>query len=205
MNAAAFPPVVHRLAALALLLALAAAAFALLAMPLIDRYTGLRADIAGQRALLGRFEAFAANKPAAEATAEQARALMRSGLFLDGETEALRAANLQAIVTDVAGKSGVRLSSSRGLPPQEQDGLRLIGVQAEFEADMRQVQAMLAAFAARRPVLFVQSVQMSPLAARRRDAEELKLRFGIFAAVAPSAVPVAAGDRPADDEAQVRP
>jgi hypothetical protein len=179
-----FSPVLHRLAAVGLLLAAAGAAFMLLVLPLIGQFDGVRAEIDRQRELLGRFEAFAANRDTAETVAEQAKAAMQGGLFLGGETDALRTANLQALVTDVADKNGVRLSSTRALPVQEQDGLRLIGVQAEFEADMKRLQAVIAAIEARRPVLFVQSVQIAPLASRRRDSDELKVRFGIFGAVA---------------------
>jgi hypothetical protein len=177
-------PVLHRLAAVALLVAIAGAAFALLALPLIGHFAGLRAEIARQRETLGRFEAFAANREAAEAQAERARAAMNGGMFLPGETDALRTANLQALVTEIAEKNGARLSSTRALPVREQEGLRLIGVQAELDTDMKRLQAILAAVEARRPALFVQSVQIAPSAARRRDSDELRVRFGIASAVA---------------------
>jgi hypothetical protein len=177
-------PLMHRLAALALLFGVVGAGFALLVLPLIGHFSDLRAEIGRQRELLGRFEAFAANKDSAEAVAEQAKAAMQGGLFLSGETDALRTANLQALVTDVAAKNGIRLSSTRALPVQEQGGLRLIGVQAEFEADLKQLQAITAAVEARRPVLFVQSMQIAPLNSARRDNGELKVRFGLFGAVA---------------------
>jgi hypothetical protein len=177
-------PLLHRLAALALLVAAVGAAFALLVLPLIGHFGGVRAEIGRQRETLGRFEAFAANREAAEAQAERARAAMNGGLFLPGETDALRTASLQALVTEIAEKNGARLSSTRALPVQEQEGLRLIGVQAELDTDMKRLQAILAAVEARRPALFVQSVQIAPSAGRRRDSEELKVRFGIVGAVA---------------------
>jgi hypothetical protein len=174
----------QRLAAIGLLLAVVAMGLTLLVLPLAGRFSSLRADIATQRELVGRFEAFAANKDSADAAAEQAKAALRSNLFLGGETDALRTANLQALITGLADKNGVRLSSTRGLPVQEQDGLRLFGIQAEFETGLTQLQAILAACDERRPALFVQSVQVAPLASRRRDSDELKVRLGVFAAVA---------------------
>jgi hypothetical protein len=176
--------ILHRVAALALLLVAAGAVFFLLVLPIIGHFSSVRSAIAEQRIVLGRLEAFAANKDAAETAAERAKASMRGGMLLGGGTDALRAANLQAIITESMEKNGVRLSSMRIVPPQEEDGLRLIGVQAEFETNLKQLQAIMAVLDARRPVLFVESVQIAPLASRGRGGDELKVRFGIFAAAA---------------------
>jgi hypothetical protein len=184
-----------RLAALGLLLAVIGAAGLLLVVPLVDYFNSLRTEIATQRETLGRFEAFAANKDSAQALAERSEAAMRSGIFLTGDTDALRTANLQTLVTEVAQSQGVRLSSTRALPIQEANGLRFIGVQAEFDADLRQLQAMILAVEARRPYLFIQSLQVAPFAGRRPDSEELKVRFGIVGAVASApAAPAPAGE-----------
>jgi hypothetical protein len=180
-----------RLAALGLLLAVIGATGLLLVVPLVDYFNSLRTEIATQRETLGRFEAFAANKDSAQALAERSEAAMRSGIFLTGETDALRTANLQTLVTEVAQNQGVRLSSTRALPIQEANGLRFIGVQAEFDADLRQLQAMILAVEARRPYLFIQSLQVAPFAGRRPDSEELKVRFGIVGAVASAPAPAA--------------
>ena len=176
--------IVRRLAAIGLLLAAAGIVAALLVLPLVAHFGELRADIARQRDLLARFEAFAANKGAAEDLAGRSQAAMRSGIFLAGETDALRTANLQALITDIAVKHGVRLSSARALPAHEQGGLRFIGVQAELNADMRQLLAIMLAFEAQRPYLFIQSLQVAPAASRRADSDDLKVRFGIVAAAA---------------------
>lgn len=174
----------NRAAAAGLLLAVIAATAMLLVAPLVNYFSTLRAEIATGRETLGRFEAFAANKDAARTLAERSEAAMRSGIFLTGETDALRTANLQALVTEVAQSQGVRLSSTRALPIQETSGLRFIGVQAEFEASLRQLQAMIQAVEARRPYLFIQSLQIAPVSGRRADNEDLKVRFGIVGAVA---------------------
>ena len=172
----------RRLAAIGLLLAAVGVVAALLVLPLASHFGELRADIARQRDLLARFEAFAANKGAAEDLAGRSQAAMQSGIFLAGETDALRTANLQALITDIAVKHGARLSSARALPAQERDGLRFIGVQAELDADMPRLQAIMLAFEAQRPYLFIQSLQVAPVSGRRPDSDELKVRFGIVAA-----------------------
>jgi len=182
MSQTGLSPILSRLAAVALLVAVIGVAAMLLIVPLTDYYSGLRAEIATERETLGRFEAFAANKAAAEALAKQAEAAMQSGLFLTGETDALRAANLQALVNDVAQSHGVRLSSTRAMPVQERDGLRLIGVQAEMDADIKQLPALIVAFESRRPYVFIQSLQVAPSASRRAGSDELKVRLGIVGA-----------------------
>jgi hypothetical protein len=176
------PRIWRRLAAIGLLLAVVGVVAMLLVLPLATYFNELRADIARQRDLLARFEAFAANKGAAEDLAGRSQAAMQSGIFLTGETDALRTANLQALITDIAVKHGVRLSSARALPAHERDGLRFIGVQAELDADMRQLQAIMLAFEAQRPYLFIQSLQVAPVSSRRPDSDDLKIRFGIVAA-----------------------
>ena len=181
--------IARRLAAIGLLLAAAGIVAALLVLPLASYFGELRADIARQRDLLARFEAFAANKGAAEDLAGRSQAAMQSGIFLTGETDALRTANLQALITDIAVKHGVRLSSARALPAHEQDGLRFIGVQAELDADMRQFQSIMLAFEAQRPYLFIQSLQVAPVSNRRPDSDDLKVRFGIAAAAGGDARP----------------
>jgi Type II secretion system (T2SS), protein M subtype b len=174
--------ILRRLAAIGLLLAAVGVVAALLVLPPAGHFSELRADIVRQRDLLARFEAFAANKGAAEDLAGRSQAAMQSGIFLTGETDALRTANLQALITDIAVKHGVRLSSARALPAHERDGLRFIGVQAELDADMRQLQAIMLAFEAQRPYLFIQSLQVAPVSSRRPDSDDLKIRFGIVAA-----------------------
>ena len=172
----------HRAAALALLLFVAAALFSVTVLPLIRHFAALRAGIDEQRNMLGRLEAFAANKNAAEAAASRARASMSGGILLSGGTDALRAANLQALITEVMEKNGVRLSSMRVLPAQEEDGLRLIVVRAEFEASLKQLQTIIAAMELKRPLLFIESAQIAPLADRGRGGDGLKVRFGILGA-----------------------
>ncbi|WP_088343231.1 MULTISPECIES: type II secretion system protein GspM [Rhodomicrobium] len=175
--------ILHRLAALGLLLAVIGLAVSLFVMPLVHRFDALRSEIATEREQLARFEAFAANKDAAKALTERSAAAIRSGLFLPGETDALRTASLQAVITEVAEKQGVRLTSAHALPVHERDGLRFIGVQAELDADIRQLQALILAFESRRPYLFIQSLQVAPVAGRRQGSDDLKVRFGIVGAV----------------------
>lgn len=176
----------RRTLAVGLLIVVVGLAAALVVLPLTAHFGELRAEIARQRDLLARFESFSANKSAAENLAGRSQGALQSGIFLSGDTDALRAANLQALITEIAVKQGVRLSSARALPPRERDGLRFIGVEVELDSDMRQLQALMLTFEAQRPFLFVQSVQVAPSAYRRPDSDDLRVRFGIVAAAAGS-------------------
>jgi hypothetical protein len=174
--------IMRRAAAVGLLLAVIGLLAGLILIPLVTHFGELRAEITRQRGLLARFEAFAAHKGEAEDLAGRSQAAMQSGIFLSGETDALRTANLQALITEIAVKHGVRLSSARALPAQEHDGLHFIGVQAELDADMPRLQAIMLAFEAQRPYLFIQSLQVAPAASRLPNSDDLKVRFGIVAA-----------------------
>jgi general secretion pathway protein M len=173
-----------RLGAVALLLGVIGASGALIAVPLANHIGGLRGELASQRELLGRFQAFAASRTEVEAMAERSRTAIRSGLFLTGQTDALRTASLQALVTGIAGEHGIRMSSARTLPSREIDGLRLIGVQAELNADLESFQAMILSLESHRPYLFIESLNVAPTASRRPGDDALRVRLGIFGAIA---------------------
>jgi hypothetical protein len=175
-------PMLSRLAALALLLLVAAILVGGLIAPLAAHVSALREEIGRQRELLARFEIYAANENAAEAEAARSEAAKASGIFLAGETDALRTANLQAQIRGIAETRGVRLASARGEPPQDRDGLRLTSVQAEFDADLRQLQAILIAVEASRPHLFLQSIQVAPAGGYRSQDDTLRVRLRVAAA-----------------------
>jgi hypothetical protein len=78
----------------------------------------------------------------------------------------------------------VRLRSSRALPPAEHGGLRFIGIQAELDTGVKQLQAMIVAFESMRPVLFIQTLQVAPHDMRGAGSGELKVRIGIAGAAA---------------------
>jgi hypothetical protein len=181
-----FPPMVSRLAALALLLLVAGIVGAGVIEPVAGHVSELRAEIGRQRELLARFEAYAANEPAAEAEAARSETAKASGIFLSGETDALRTASLQGQIRAIAEAQRVRLVSARSAPALEREGLRLTSVQAEFDADLRQLQAILLAVEASRPHLFLQSVQVAPAGGYRSQEETLRVRLGIAAAAAVS-------------------
>ena len=122
-----------------LLLALAAAVLVFgIALPVVDRYQELEAEIATKRMLLGRLLA----EPDVPKQA-QASQPTPSGTHLQGETDAVRLAALQSIMNDAASAQGIRLISSRSVDASERDGVRLLGVSAQLNAPMDALQKLL--------------------------------------------------------------
>lgn len=174
---------IRQLAAVALLLAAVGIVFAATVLPLASYVGALHAGIGEQRTLLGRFQSFAAGKDRMEAMARDSDAALSAGLFLAGDTDAVRAANLQAHLTRVAQTQGVRLRSARALPATDRDGLRFISLQVEMDTGLRQLQAIILAFESMHPHLFIQSLQIAPLDTRGAGGDELKVRIGVAGAV----------------------
>jgi hypothetical protein len=184
-----FPPIVSKLAALALCVLVAGLLTIGLVRPLWGHVSELRAEIDRQRELLGRFLTYAANEKTAEAEAARLETAKQSGIFLAGDTDALRTAGLQGLVRSIAEARGIRLASARGMPVQERDGLRLIGLQAEFESDLQQLQAVLLELEGSRPHLLLQSVQVAPVSGYRSEDDRLRVRLGVAAAAIEEAKP----------------
>lgn len=173
----------RRLAAVALAALAAVALVCVTVVPVAQGYLELQSTMDEQRRLLGKLEQFAANKERAQLLARQSAEVIGSGVFLEGGTDAMRAANLQALLNGVVESHGVRLRSTRTLAPAERDGLRLIGVQAELETNIVKLQAIILAFELMRPYLFIQSLQAAPIDLRGRQGDELKVRIGVVGAV----------------------
>lgn len=177
------PVGVRQALAVGLLLGAIGIVLAVAVLPLAGYVGGLRSGIDEQRALLGRFTAFTANSGEVQRLAQQSDDALRTGIFLTGDTDALRAASLQALLTKITQAQGVRLRSSRTLAPTERDGLRFIGIQIELDTGITQLQAIIAAIEAQRPYLFIQSLQIAPHDMHGDGSEELKVRIGIVGAV----------------------
>lgn len=174
---------VRQVAAVGLLFLAIALVLGLTVLPFSNYLGELQVSIAEQRALLGRYQSFTANKDQLQRMATESEAALRAGPFLNGDTDAMRAASLQAHLTRIAQGQGVRLRSARTLPGTERDGLRFIGVQVELDTGLKQLQAIIVAFEAMRPHLFIQSLQIAPHDQRSNGSDELKVRIGVIGAV----------------------
>jgi len=179
---------VRRLLAVALLVAALGLLALMTVVPVSARIAGLREQIDTERILLGRFAAVAARQSQTAEYDRIGRAAVESGAYLRGESDALSAAALQTLLSELAAANGVRPSSTRALAARERHEVRLIGVRVQFNARVGQVQALLHRIESHRPLLFVEAMQIAPISPfSQRDAEQvgvLDVRLEIFGAVA---------------------
>jgi general secretion pathway protein M len=178
---------VRKIAALALLLLAVALVVLTTFVPYSTRAAQLREQIDAERTLLGRFGVIAAQQGQVADYDRIGRAAIESGAYLKGETEALKAAGLQTVLSELAAANKVRLYSTRALGTRERDEVRLIGVRVQFKAEIEQLRALLHRIEASRPFLFVEALQVQPVSAfSQRDPElagVLDVRLDIFGAI----------------------
>jgi len=155
------PAWMHKVAALALLLALPALGYLAVAAPLQSGYAEARADVAAKRERLARLYRVAdrrAGLKAQLATLREAQA--DSGVFLDGATPALAAAGLQDRVSQLAGQAEGEVRSVQSLKPEPGDGVTRIAVKAQVTGDVRALHALLYALETGRPLVFVEGLEV---------------------------------------------
>ncbi|HEU0290102.1 MAG TPA: type II secretion system protein GspM [Burkholderiales bacterium] len=165
-------PPVRKFAALGLLIGVLGLVASLTIVPVAARIGELSEQIEGERLLLGRFQAMAALQDRLAEMQSASRAASESGAYLKGESDAIRAASLQTFMSDLAGANGVRLNSTRPLPPRDRDQVRLAGTRVQFTADIEQLREILYAIESTQPFLFVEAVHVRPVSAlAQRDPE----------------------------------
>ncbi len=184
----------HRFMAVALLGAAIAAAYFLVARPVLAHIAALEERLQSERRLSGRYvEALGgATQPVGDATDGKAASLEEiesaEPLMLSGSSQAVRAASLQAIVTGLAEEAAVRLTSTRVAEAQESGELALLGLEAGFEATDAELQTFLILLEAARPVLLLEVLSIDAprrqTGSRRRDSgpPKLDVRLAVYAA-----------------------
>src|SRR5262245_9056780 len=153
MRALARP--IRQLAAVLLLVLAAALIWFLGVLPLSAHFERLRGEIETARTTLGRFTAVAALQERVPETQRAGRAASTSAAYLKGEGDQIKSANLQTLLSRIAGENGVRITSTRALNPLERNDLRLIGVHVQFTASIEQLREILYAADAKPPFLLV--------------------------------------------------
>lgn len=115
--------------AVALVVLLAAVLWLAVASPLMGWYEARSEAVAERRALLAHMVARADALPDLRRLAETSRAAAApSGALLTGDSDAIAAAQLQAVIQDMAATAGATLSSEEVLPTLQQGVFRQIGL-----------------------------------------------------------------------------
>jgi hypothetical protein len=138
-------------------------------------YVGERMD--EQRRLLGRFTELL-NTPSSNPPSEISALKSFNFVILPGQTEQIKAAALQARVTKAADNVGIRLASLAVMPAQSRDGVKLVGIELQFQTGLQRAQAFLLALETQHPTVLVDSLQLSQAPdAAVRPGRELDARL----------------------------
>jgi len=132
---------------------LAVAAF--LALPVYGFFAERDARIAGERLLLARLSAVAAQHPRVDAAAREADAQIERGEFLLGTNEGVVVADLQTRLKAIAEAAGARLRSVQSLPAKTRAEVRYVGARLDVYGPVAAIQRTLHTVEAGTPYLFV--------------------------------------------------
>ena len=175
---------VRQLLAVALLGLVVAAAVSLTIMPLYGKIADLDDRIQQERSTLGRLSAIGNDENAARELDGLTTAARSRGLFLEGESESIRMANLQSLLAEIVAANGIKPRSIRNLPARDRNDLRMLGVQLQLVANIETLRKILVAIEEQRRVLLVDQMQVAPLTGTWVGNEEqrgtLDIRFDIF-------------------------
>lgn len=143
--------------ALALVVAaLAVVILYLLVISPVLAFYGEREDQLDRRlAMAGRYEVLARELPALRAADKTWRDQEGGELLLEGSSDAIASAALQAVMKKLVEDAGARLSSSEVLQPAANGNFRRVGIRVAFSGDLKLVTAVLRGVETSRPILSV--------------------------------------------------
>lgn len=172
-----------KLAALLLLLLTGLAAWGGAIQPWAAHKFALDERIEDQRRVLGRYLDAAREPQDTKLLETRLAALSNERLFLEGESDAVKSAKLQAEVVRLSQRQRIRFERTRILPAIEAGGLRLIGIEASFTATLGQFKALMASLDAARPMLLVRGLRMTPAPMTANgDGDRLRIAVSVFGA-----------------------
>lgn len=182
-----FLSLLGKVTALAMLGLALFAVYLIVAAPVVGRLSGLRERIEEQRSLLGRYLAAAGMEKEADRIDLQSKSAAGSRVFLPGNSDAVRLAQLQSLASRVAQAEGVTVRSARSLQPRERDGVKFLGIEAQLSCTIEQLQRIVHTLESDQPYLFIDTLQVTPpRAAPEQDpmaAARLDVRIGVLGAV----------------------
>jgi type II secretory pathway component PulM len=170
-------PLLSKTTAIGLAMLVAMLIYAALVAPVTGRLASLTEQIDDQRRLLGRFsDQLEAARGDTASEAETLKSL--NFVILSGHGEQIKAASLQARVTKAADEIGIRIASLAVIPARSEDGVRVVGVDVQFQTDLRRLQELLTGLETKRPIVLVDALQISQAPdASERPGRELDVRL----------------------------
>jgi general secretion pathway protein M len=154
------PPLLRRIAAIMLFLAMLSIAWSLMIAPVM---TGIAEDyetIAESRQLLARYERVAAGLPKLEQRVMEIRTSDGLKGLLVGTNPTLASAKLQTDVQQLTAAAGINLRTSQTLPPQDEGGFRRVGFRLELQTDAAGLLRLLYTIETATPSLFIDNLSI---------------------------------------------
>ncbi len=184
-------PVISRMLALAILVALIWGANALAVQPLLATYRANEDSIARSQELVQRYRRIGGRRSALEAQIAQVRErLSPAGLYLEAASDALVAAELQNRVKGVVEAASGRLKSTQILPAVDESNFRRVGIRVQMSATVEPLQRVFFELEAAMPYLFIENVDVRRRVTKRRKRKGserspetesvLTVRFDLF-------------------------
>jgi hypothetical protein len=170
---------VRRALAVALLLAGVGAVASMTVLPFLAKRDDLRQRIEQTQDVIGRLnQARTLADPEAAARQQRFAAVSRR-MFVSGNSQTIRMANVQSMVVEALSASSLKPRSVRNLPSRTRSGFTLLGVQVQIQASLPQIQQVLTQLASREPRLLVEDLQIgaTPAATISGDGQLRLLEF----------------------------
>ena len=185
------PPIVSRIAALALLAGLMLLVAAYGVLPVMDRMRETDEALELDREMVARLSHSLANRGSYSARLEALQErIAGSGLYIRADTEPLAAAAVQEQLKRAVGRHGGELRSVQSLPSQPEEGLTRVGLRVVMTGLLEPVVRVLHELETGEPYLFADNLQIQSTTRRRRLQGEnpvitLSIRFDLYGYLPP--------------------
>ncbi len=182
-----------RAAALLLLAGVLSGFYGLLVAPFLDARGEVEESLAQADELSARYERIGARRDALEAQLEALTAKQaENGVYLEGTTDTLAAAQLQERVGARIAASGGTLRSIQILPAKSDGDFRRVSLRVQFTGTIQALADLLYALETERTHLFVDNLDVRNRRARRRARTQeadpnLTIRFDLLGYLRPEA------------------
>ncbi len=138
-------------------------------------------NITTQRLLLGQLQKAAALKSQLESNDVSGK--IRSGIFLQGDSDAVAGANLQALITSMALASNVTISSISNMPKNTRANVELLGLKVILNGPLEAVNAVVLEIeTATPPLLIEKTIIQSVRRQRKKNANNIAVNLEVYGA-----------------------
>ncbi|OIQ69385.1 general secretion pathway protein M [mine drainage metagenome] len=160
--------------------------FGLVFQPASSLFAERDSRIEGQRKVLARLSAIAAQSENIQSLASDTDTQMRSGEFLTGPNENVISADLQTRLKAIIETSGARSRAAQALPIKTGDKIRYSGARIEIVGSLQSIHRALYAIEGAKPYLFISgaAIKMAPSIGKQGGSEEpsIQAQLDVFGA-----------------------